>query len=34
MFLSESLLGLKKVSIRDKDKIDALFLRKLIEAGK
>jgi len=30
----ESLLRLKKNSIRDKDKIDALFLRKLIEAGR
>jgi hypothetical protein len=30
----ESLFRLKKDSIRDKDKIDAIFLKKLIEAGK
>jgi len=30
----ESLLKLKKDSIRDKDRIDAIFLKKLIEAGK
>ncbi|CAB1085490.1 hypothetical protein D1AOALGA4SA_12978 [Olavius algarvensis Delta 1 endosymbiont] len=30
----ESLFNLKKDSIRDKDRIDAIFLKKLIEAGK
>jgi hypothetical protein len=30
----ESLFKLKKDSIRDKDRIDAIFLKKLIEAGK
>jgi len=30
----ESLFRLKKDSIRDKDRIDAIFLKKLIEAGK
>ena len=30
----ESLFRLKKDSIRDKDRIDTIFLKKLIEAGK
>ena len=30
----ESLFKLKKGSIRDKDRIDAIFLKKLIDAGK
>jgi hypothetical protein len=30
----EVIKALKKDSIRDKDKIDAIFLKKLIEAGK
>ncbi len=30
----KALFKLKKDSIRDKDRIDAIFLKKLIEAGK